>query len=68
MMTKKQEVKDILVAIHSVKRRALKAKGAGDTELYLKLFGDLVALEVCLIGSAEGLIAELDTFEMDEAA
>ncbi len=65
MMTKKQEVKDILVAIHSVKRRAMKAEQAGDMKAYISLGCDLLALYACLSGSTEGFIDELDLFEMD---
>jgi hypothetical protein len=57
-MTKKQNVKDILDAIKSVKFRAVSAFNLGELNEYTKLMGDLLALEVCLVGATESYIEE----------
>jgi len=62
-MLKKDEVKDIVVAINSVKSRAKKALLHNNMGKYELLMGDLIALEVCLVYSVEGLIEELDKNE-----
>lgn len=62
-MTVTQEVKDILVAIRSVKFRATSALNLRDNAEYSRLMGDLVALNICLTGATERLISEADLFE-----
>lgn len=44
-----QNVKDIIVAIDSVKSRAKQAKLEGDLETFERLINDLLALENCLV-------------------
>ncbi len=62
-MTKKQEVKDILVAINSVRFRALSALNLGENRDYERLMGDLLALEMCLVGAVERYLIEEDTVQ-----
>jgi hypothetical protein len=56
-MNQEQNVKDILVAIASVRSRATKALNSGDLVEYSRLMYDLLALEQCLVIHTELMIA-----------
>lgn len=59
-MTEVQNVKDILVAIDSVSRRAKSAMNAGDNKTYAELVFDLTALKSCLVIHSQQLVDEID--------
>ncbi len=63
MLTRKQEMKDILVAIKSVKFRAVNAQRMGMKAEYERLMGDLIALDVCLVGAVDRFIEEEEQVE-----
>jgi hypothetical protein len=56
-MNQQQHVKDILVAISSVKSRVREAQARGDMHTYNILCMDLLALEQCLVYQTEAMIA-----------
>lgn len=59
-MKQKQIVRLTLEAIDSVKSRAKAAKEAGDLGAYRELMGDLLTLEVSLVGDVTKLLDELE--------
>lgn len=61
MFTSTQHVKDILVAIHSVRTRTRDAMVAGNMPEVWELMADLLALEVCLVVETEKLMVEIES-------
>lgn len=58
-MNQSQNVKDIIVAINSVKSRAKKSLAFGNLHEYNSLMHDLLALERCLVYQTEAMIREV---------
>ncbi len=57
-------IRDILVAIKSVKARGIQAFQQGNSEEFSKLMGDLLALENCLVTECEKMVLDNDTIEI----
>lgn len=64
-----QNLKDVLVAIAAVKRRAVAANREGDFPAYRERMDELIALNICLDVEAQKLVDFLDaqaTYLIDE--